>query len=259
MGRPPSPITLENIAKFNSMLAEVVEAEPSIRRLPDESWLPKFYRRTGLPLSWSWAYCLKFSEVLALALHSLGIQDEFLAHARSEQPYHALQEFVENFDPQPKTDRRYRRRVAAVLPLLNAMIYSIRAVGYHSQSIDELVIRGLCGEPVMLRNAVAVDSTVLSCPLVADHIARLQLHGEKKELALLYRAAASGPRKKLQPYWQLRYIERVLAEANAIELYGRESIYELVTERLKLYDTRGADPYKALFMSFDRWRKDATT
>jgi len=265
MGQAKAPhvatpaLSLKHVEKFNSQLTEIVALETSLKSLERETWLPKYYRRTGIPLVWAWAYCFTFSELLAVSLHSIGVAPEFTARLKSKEPYDGIFEFVENFDPDPKADKHYRRRLIVALPLLYAMVYSIRAVGYHSQTINELLTRGLNGEPVMLRNAIAVDPTVLSNPLVADHVARLHLRNEKKELALLYGAAAKGPRKKLQPNWQLRYMERVLAESNAIELHGRESIYELVTQRLKLYDARGADPYKALFTSFDRWRKDATT
>ena len=194
-----------------------------------------------------------------MALHAVDLDEEFVECLKTDKPYDAIFNFAETYDPNPKSHRHFRRKLVTVLPLLYAMIHTIRAVGYHSQTIDELIARGIQGEPVMLRNAVGVDPSILSNPLVADYVSRLQLRGEKRELALLYRAAANGPRKKLQPYWQLRYIERMLAESKAIELHGRESIYELVTERMKLFDARGADPYKALFSSFDRWRKDATT
>ena len=256
---PDDVLTLDHIDRFNIKLTEVLSLEGVIRSIERETWLPTFYRRTGIPLIWSWAYCLSLPETIALALYTAGLQDDFLARLKSENPIDGILEFAESFDPDPKADPHFRRRLVAVLPLLYAMVYSIKAIGYHSQSIDELLCRGLNGEPVMLRNAVAVDATILSNPLVADHVSRLQLRGDKRELALLYRAAASGPRKKLQPYWQLRYIERMLSESSAIQHYGREAIFELVTQRLKLFDARGSDPYKALFMSFDRWRKDATT
>ena len=254
------PLSLKDIERFNGRLAEVLSLESTLREIEGATWVPKFYRRTGIPLVWAWVYSFSFAETLALALHVVGLQEDFLCRLRSDNPYDAILDLAEKFDPDPKSDRHFRRRLIAVLPLLYAMVNSIRAIGYHSQSIDELLARGVGGgEPVMLRNAVAVDPTVLSNPLVADHVSRLQLRGHKKELALLYRAASNGPRKQLQPNAQLRYMERLLSESGAIQQHGREAIFELVTRRLKLYDDRGADPYKALFMSFDRWRKDATT
>lgn len=256
---PTSALTLDHIVQFNGKLTEIAALEGVIRSIESATWLPTYYRRTGIPLIWSWAYCLSLSETLALALHTIGLQEDFLARLKSDAPLDGVLEFAEKFDPDPKSDRHFRRRLIAVLPLLYAITYSIKAIGYHSQSIHELLTRGLNGEPVMLRNAIGVDATILSNPLVADHVSRLQLRGEKKQLALLYRAAANGPRKKLQPYWHLRYIERMISESGAIQHYGREAIFELVTEKLKLFDARGSDPYKALFMSFDRWRKDATT
>lgn len=87
----------------------------------------------------------------------------------------------------------------------------------------------------------------------------LQLLGESKRLAPIYRAAIKGPNKQLQPNWQLRYMERVFREGRTAEEFGREAIFELVTDRLRLYDARGSDPYKGLFTLFTRWNEDATT
>jgi hypothetical protein len=54
-------------------------------------------------------------------------------------------------------------------------------------------------------------------------------------------------------------MERVLAEEGVIRAHGKEAVFKLVTERLKLYDTRGSDPFKGLFTTFQRWRDSATT
>jgi hypothetical protein len=117
----------------------------------------------------------------------------------------------------------------------------------------------LAGDELALKQAVAVDATVLAMPSVASHVAQLQLGGERKRLAALYKAAAKGPNKQLEPNWQLRYMERVLDEEGVIGAHGKEAVFKLVTERLKLYDTRGADPFKGLFTTFQRWRDSATT
>jgi hypothetical protein len=152
-----------------------------------------------------------------------------------------------------------RRRVIMVIALLLALSYSCKAIGYYSLSIHELVSKGLDGDGLAIRQAVAVDPSVLSMPSVVSYMGALQLGDERRLLAAIYRAAMKGPYKQLQPNWQLRYMERVLREGGTAEAFGREAIFDLVTERLNLYDSRGSDPYKGLFTLFHRWREDATT
>jgi hypothetical protein len=251
-------MTLEQAASFNDRLAEFLRAENAIKKMVGERWLPKYLRRTGLPVYWSWAHEFTLLELISMMAVLTDSSESFVTAIKSEDRYGALLAMFDEVDSDDEKPPR-PRRVVVVLAMLYALAHSMRAIGFHSLSINELVNRGLAGDELALKQAVAVDATVLAMPSVASHVAQLQLGGERKRLAALYKAAAKGPNKQLEPNWQLRYMERVLDEEGVIGAHGKEAVFKLVTERLKLYDTRGADPFKGLFTTFQRWRDSATT
>lgn len=251
-------LTPEQAARINSRVAEFARLEKSIHSLVDERWIPKYLRRTGLPVGWSWAHEFSIGELVSL-LAQLTDSAELLVEAAGEARYEDLLDGLERLEADDNVPRFKRRRVIVLVAILLAISYSCRSIGLYSLSIPELVRRGIEGDNIALRHAVSVDPSVLSMPSVASHLATLQLRGSKRELSAIYRAAAKGPSKQLQPSWQLRYMERVFREGGTIQAAGKEAVFQLVTERLKLYDVRGADPFKGLYTAFARWEESATT
>ena len=73
------------------------------------------------------------------------------------------------------------------------------------------------------------------------------------------KGAYATPRQKLAVYADLRFVEALLHEAEAFEAAPSEHIYEVVVNRLALYDHRGDDAGKSLMTLFTRWRESATT
>jgi hypothetical protein len=252
-------LTPEQAARISEKVADFARAEKSIHDLVNERWIPKYLRRSGLPVSWSWAHELTIPELAALMAYLTGTAEDLVRAAAGENRYTDLLASIDQIEAQEDVPRLKRRKVIVVVALLIALSYSCRAIGFHSLSINELVRRGLDGDAVALRQAVAVDPSVLSMPTVASHLAQLQLQGARRDLAAIFHAAAKGPNKQLQPNWQLRYLERVFREGGTISAYGKDEVFRLVTERLRLYDARGADSFKGLFAAFQRWEQSATT
>lgn len=252
-------LTVDQAARVNSKLAEFLRLETEIKQLINERWVPKYLRRTGLPISWAWCHEFSVAETVALLFQLTDSAEVILRAMTGGVDYGELLDVLDKLEADETPVKAKRRRVIMVIALLFALSYSCKAIGYYSRSIHELVHSGLEGDELALRQAVAVDPSVLTMPTVASHMGALQLCDERRQLAAIYKAAIKGPHKQLQPNWQLRYMERVLHEGGTAEAFGREAIFDLVTERLKLYDPRGGDPYKGLFTLFRRWREDATT
>ncbi|TAK37906.1 MAG: hypothetical protein EPO30_08350 [Lysobacteraceae bacterium] len=250
-------MTLEEVARFQGFLSAVSGLEGEIRKLATDGWVPKFLRRTGVPLYWSWCYEFSLAELLALVFQATGMGGAFLEIAKSENAHARLLAWPEEVEGPSAVIKP--RQVVLVLSMLFALLYSVKAIGFHSLSLSDLVRKGLEGDDVALRRAIAIDPTVLSMPSVVGYVGGLQLRGEPRRLRQLYLAAAKGPNKQLQPYWNLRYMERVLTEGRVFESHSREAIYDLVTQRLRLYDARGQDSFKGLFTTLARWRENATT
>lgn len=252
-----SKLSLDQAARMNVRLAEMMQLQGEVLRLGGEGWMPKYLRRTGIPFQWGWAYELSVAEMIVLMTLLTGSLDEL--RDAIDQGYEAFLALPDAIEKQADAAKPKRRIVIAVYALLCALVHSMRAIGYHSQSMDELIARGLRGDALALRRAIAIDPTALAMPSVAAHVTKMHIVGDRTQLRQLYNAAGKGPNKQLQPNWQLRYFERILREGSVFRDRSREDVFHMIVDKTRLYDGRGGDAFKGLFTLFDRWREDATT
>jgi hypothetical protein len=250
--------TLEQAERFGAQLRSVLEMMARVDELADCSWLRKYLRRSGIGLQWSIAYEFSSLEQFVLLMHLIGMADDLRAAGDAQDKYEATLSLMEK-DVPCRGVRPKPRVFVLVIGMLMAMKRSMQCVGLHSKTMDELVAEGLAGDDFSLRRAVAVDPTVLAMPRVNAYVSTLLRRKKQRVLANIYRSALNGPNKQLLPNVELRYLERVLREGGVLKSVSRESVFELVVQRLKLYDARGSDPFKGLFTLFGRWEADATT
>ena len=85
-----------------------------------------------MEFQWSWAYELRYSEMLALALAIIGESDMVARAAQAENPQQALIDDVKTYNPKP--DRVRPTRLLYGVALLMASFYSVRSLSLYSKS-----------------------------------------------------------------------------------------------------------------------------
>lgn len=147
------------------------------------------------------------------------------------------------------------RKILVAVALLQVLVSSIQ---YFSLTMDELVRKMQSGSDEAMIRAVSIDPTVLSCTPVAHRFSLAVIARDKRLLCRISKAF-SGPHKGKKPNRDLRYVQRVLDDAGAFESASRSHIFEVLANKLGLYEQLKGDPKKGLETFFARWKADAAT
>lgn len=225
---------------------------------------PRFRRLIGssrVQFQWAHLYELQLLELIALLIFTLdedGSLQKGLSAAEDKQEFViALGE--ESSTPVHEIPVRVRAsKILLAVALLQVLIKSIESIQYFSLTMDELVRKVASGSDEAMIRAVSIDPTVLSCPPVAHRFSLAVIANDKKVLRRISKAFG-GPHKAKMPNRDLRYLQRVLDDAGAFEVASRSQIFEVVADRLGLYEQLKGDPKKGLETLFARWKADAST
>lgn len=235
-------ISPEHAARIEAQLPTLATISEHLPELAREPWIETFLRRSHLPPAWSWAYLFSTPQLVAIMSILDGSQEDLLQASREGAG--ARPDFPDGGDGEPKpSPRNKRRNKILLLACVCALSHTARAMGLHALTMDQLIDRGLEGDDIALRRAVAIDPTVLSLPAVNAHVSRLRLEGAKARIRQLYSAAEKGPNRKLAANWPPGCMQRVLLEEEFPAIHGHEEVHELVAGKMRLYGTRG-DSYE---------------
>ncbi|MEO6983493.1 MAG: hypothetical protein ABI072_10325 [Edaphobacter sp.] len=234
--------TLEGVS---SLLA----SRPHFLRIVDEA---------GAVFQWAWAYELSIAELIALIAWVLDEHDELVAMLQSDDPQEEMLSLAEREDVEVGEEPLPDWRKLLGLELLIALIKCFESYRSYSQSLCDLVAKAGQGNREALLKAVRIDPSVLASPSIAEQVSFAVFHSDKKFLKQI-KGAYATPRRKLAMYSDLRLVEALLHEADAFSEAPSEHIYDVVVNRMGLYDHRGEDARKGLMTLFSRWRGSATT
>lgn len=124
VGKRVVVLTLDQAARVNARVAEFVRLEAEIKQLVTERWIPKYLRRTGLPINWAWCYEFTVAETAALLFHLTDSAELILQAVTGNTDYQALLDVVDKVESNPFPIQAKRRRVIVVIALLLALFYT---------------------------------------------------------------------------------------------------------------------------------------
>lgn len=230
-------------------VSSLLASGPHFRSVVEES---------GAVFQWAWAYELSMAELIALIAWVLDEDDELIAMLHSDDPQEQLLSLAEDevVDVGSETLPDWRRLLG--LELLIALIKCFESYRSYSQSLCDLVAKAGRGNREALLKAVRIDPSILASPTGAELVSLAVLNSDKRFLKQV-KGAYATPRRKLAMYADLRLVEVLLHEAEAFSAAPSERIYDVVVNRMGLYDHRGGDARKGLLTLFKRWRESAIT
>lgn len=201
--------------------------------------------------NWTPYYQLTLVELLARIAVISGIADTLVAAVNSGAPATFL---LDAFDDIPDIAPDHPEAI----PLAFAMIGNLDAIARYSRSINDMMVACKEGEIEALLQALSVDSYVSTMPLFQASMRLGQLSGDSSAAEDVFKAIR-GPHKKRADYPDLRWAEYLLRDQGAFASCSKEEIYELIVERLAIYDPKGEkkDAKSALFKLFRTWQLQA--
>jgi hypothetical protein len=259
MLKPLGKLTEDQLRRLLKLADETPSVEGLSKRLRNRSSLQEAIRDSGMVFHWSWVYELSMLELLALMVWVIDRQDELVAAAKSDDPQEAILLLAEDEEePSIEPDSIPAWRKVLGVELFVACALCFQSYRSYSVSLCELVEKVRNGNLEALCKAIRIDPSTLSAPSVSQFVSEAVFHGRTRVLKQI-KGAYATPRKKLAMYTDLRFVEVLLHEAEAFEHAPSERIYDVVVNRLGLYDHRSEDPRKGLEALFKRWRESSTT
>lgn len=234
-------LTAEEFARLVRKLPELRQGEVEIRQ--EASRLPKSRIRELLGEGSNWApvYEMPMSQHLALVVLAIdGGYDYLRSLAALPNPQRQILDDLDTsrLDIDPDNWQGGHLGVFSKQDLLG-LCYSLQrtvlSIMLFQRSISALVEEVRESEdPTALFNAVRVDRTVVTCPTVADRIARAQF-ADDKTFFLHLRSALKGPQQKhWEHYKDLRYSLAILRELGFDKLSDAQ-LEDLLVHKLRVY------------------------
>jgi hypothetical protein len=189
--------------------------------------------------NWGVLYELSYAQHVAYAMYAFGLIPWFGEVTSAEDPQQAMldawpmeiddDQVTKGFEPQELVALAYslQRTVLSVLLFqrsLSGLVQEVR----ESDSMEALF------------NAVRVDRTAMTCPTIADKIARAQMRDDKYFFQRLRNALKGPTQKHWMAYCDLRYSLFALRELGFKSLSDAQ-LEKLLVHTLKVYpDTPSA-------------------
>lgn len=211
-----------------------------------------------IQFTWSAAYELEYLHVCAALILAIASEAELAGLKAADDKTEFFLQQAENDDEGSERSRIRTSKALLVFGLLQALIKSAECMSLYSVSINVLVARARLGDIDAMVQAIRVDPSVLSAPSVAHQLSLAVLRKDKRVLQRI-KKAFDGPHKGLYPYRKLRYSALILEEAGALSSENKEHVFDVVANKLKLYEQTRGDPFKGMFTQFARWKEHAST
>lgn len=248
-------LTADQFRAFVDLLpviqAKTLEMKRYMQEVPDERW--KELLSEGY--SWSWVYDLPFIVHLSIVVYAMnlgGWLSEVAADADPQQ--RALDDLRadllgDDFHP----DVPGQNGIGLVL----SIIHTMQSIALHGRSLSALLQDAHENNDMdCLFRAIKVDRTIVTCPSVADRIAKAELQNDKKFFIKLSNAFKGPSNKEWAGLAKMKLSFSVLRELEMNALSDDE-LEHLMVHVLDAYkDVPGAR--KNLRMHYQNFRKFKT-
>ncbi|MES9868408.1 MAG: hypothetical protein ABW149_01720 [Sedimenticola sp.] len=215
------------------------------------------------PFFWSAIYELSFLHQSAALTFLSGLTEIALdAKAKKDPEQHLLDTIrhdLSSLDEMPDFELPEGFEERHVIGVWYAQIKTIESIWYYGVPLNDLVENIKDGDDTALIKAVKIDRSIVSCPPIADRIARAEMISDEKFFIKLQNALRGKPKKPKDRYGPLRYILMALDQDGVLDQLSINERYTLFCEELGLYPHNTADPARSLHQFIQRWKSEQST
>lgn len=230
-------------------LSEVVEERRS-----------KFLEILDLAPPWSYWYELPWIKVLGIFLVLTGIDKAVIRAADMENPQEYLFDYFDkNPDPLNEDDLSDDDKALLIALFMN-ILHQMQSLAIFSESLSDLVEKSKNDDEALL-DAVIVDRSIVSCPVIAKRIQYAQLINDESFLNKLAKAITrTRPRRPASEHDDLRFMLEAVDEMKGHEGMTQKDKYDLLAVGMELYVIEGKkDPFSGFRRLIERRDKRKTT
>lgn len=235
---------IELYARFHQFNTELAEL-PSIVKTKSK----RVSELLELTIPWSHWYQIPWKHSLSIFLVISGLDQSVIEASRAENPTKALFDLFDS-NPDPLDDEVLTdEEKAFFISLFLSIMYQMESLSIFSQTMSDLVAEAKSNDEALL-DAVIVDRSVVSCPVIAKRIQLAQLQADESFMNKLAKALTkTRPRRPNSEYDDLRYMLLALEDMKEYSSYTVKEKYELLAGKLELID---AESMKDAFEAFKK-------
>ena len=221
----------ELYARFHQLNVEVDELSELV--LEKKSKIIEIFDRVP---SWSHWYELPWRRVLAVFLVLAGMDKAVIQASKTENPQKYLFDYFDkNPDPINEDDLSDDEK-ALLMSLFMNILHQMQSLAIFSESLSDLVAKAKNDDEALL-DAVIVDRSVVSCPMIAKRIQYAQLIHDEPFLNKLAKAITrTRPRRPESEHDDLRYMLEAVDEMKGSQELTMKEKYDLLAVDLELFD-----------------------
>lgn len=234
VGKAFGKLSCEQFGRLIGKLPEVKGQQEEMARLMEEMPENKFDELMGHGYDWGAIYEYSFIEHTAIAFIAFGRQDLLRAAIESPDPQQFVLDAID-LDEDQLEEPKGGWEKSVLIALVYSLQRTILSVLLYQRSLSELV-REVREDHNMdsLFDAVRVDRAIISCPTIAEKIAKAQLRNNKAFFIRLRNALKGPTQKHWQAYCDLRYSLAALRELGFDKLTD-DQLEQLLVHDLKVY------------------------
>ncbi|MET0015030.1 MAG: hypothetical protein ABW088_15370 [Sedimenticola sp.] len=215
------------------------------------------------PFFWSAIYELSFLHQSMFLTFLSGMAEVAIDTQDEPDPQQHLLDIIrrdlDSLDDMPDFDLPEDFEERHLIGAWYAQIKTIECIWYYGVPLNDLVANIKDGDDTALIKAVKIDRSIVSCPPIADRIARAEMVSDEKFFKMLQNALKGKPKKPTDRYGPLRYILMALDQEEVLDQLSINERYILFCEELGLYPHNTADPARSLHQFIQRWKSEQST
>lgn len=212
---------------------------------------------------WVMFYSIPAKELTIALLYVMGFLEGMELAVKSPDPMDGLLKFCnEIFDSEH--DDKFEEATkdftddewSCYLAMVFAMMGNINAMKWYDRPISELLIEAETNEKSLLE-AIYVDRSVITHPVVAKKISIAQILGDESRMNKLARALTRTISRGSHELEDFRYMAKILDEKEGLSTYSYEELADLFINELDVYKERAHGDGTAAIKKLLQRRKKA--
>ena len=216
----------------------------------------KLWEILGSEYYWCKIYEYPVPYHFAMFLRAAGIDAEFLETLNSADHATSVVDTFLNLEQEAADSSEIKPSDLKILfGVWYSLLKTFDCILNYGLPLDVMVKRASQGDDKSLFNAIRIDRSILSNPLVADRLARAEIERDSAFFSKLSNALKGRSQKSKSEYGVLRYFLYLFNQDGTLDRMTMEERYEVLSLELNLYPSTIEDPARSLQTYIQRWRK----
>lgn len=225
--------------------------------LAENRKLLKFFKSVQ---PWAELYSQPCVVIVVTLLKTLGFLDPIIEAAKSKDKTQAIMNFINSL-MESDMDEEFERfdslsdsEKGIIFTLLTATMKNLDAMAAFGRTMDQLVTESSSDNEALF-NAVLIDRTVVTHPIIAKKISMAELVGDEGFMTNLAKSVSKQRTRRKVYLDESRFMVELINDVFGLENFTYEQISEVLIDDLQIFPDTGKDPVEAVKKNIQKRNK----